>query len=348
MLVVTCAAILAVDFRVFPRRFAKVENWGTSLMDIGVGSFVFSAGLVSARSILKQPSTKADIPFSSRMKIALRSSIPLLVLGLVRLALVKGVDYAEHVTEYGVHWNFFFTLGFLPPFVAALQSISVGKNSNPTYVYTALSITIASIYQAVLVSTPLQEYVLIGDRHKFGLLGMNKEGASSFFGYLAIFLSGTATGTYVLPRNKNSLLWSLAAWSAFWCILFMITSEPWGLSIGVSRRLANLSYVLWIAAFNTAQIAAFYLVEVLFFPRAATAEKQEEAYNKAVPKILEAYNRNGLALFLVANVLTGLVNLSVDTLGAGRVEAMAILGAYMGIITIVAVALQSRGVVIKL
>jgi phosphatidylinositol glycan class W len=308
MMVTTCVAILAVDFHIFPRRFAKVENWGTSLMDLGVGSFVFSSGLVSARTVVKQylaPSNRS-VTFTGRMKTALRSSAPLLVLGFVRLAMVKGVDYAEHVTEYGVHWNFFFTLGLLPPFVALLQSIPAGQ-INPTLLYTVLSLVVAGGYQIGLKITGLEEYVLTGDRHNYGLLGLNKEGASSFAGYLAIFLSGMATGTYVLPRDTASdikqmiMLKRMVGWAMFWVVAFIVSTEYWGLGVGVSRRLANAPYVLWVSAFNTVQLAAFYLVERIFFGQRTV--DQSEMYKFGVPKVLHAFNRNGLAVFLVVMLL---------------------------------------------
>jgi phosphatidylinositol glycan class W len=356
MLVVTCLAILAVDFRIFPRRFAKVENWGTSLMDIGVGSFVFGAGVVAARPILKEQLEGRTTPLSTRLYRSIRHSLPLIVLGFVRLWSVKGLDYAEHVTEYGVHWNFFFTLGFLPPFMALFQS---AFHYIPSYA--GLAILLGGAYQVALQTTDLQRLILIGERTN--LFWQNREGIFSFFGYLAIFLAGQSTGMIVIPRGssnstgtqqRKSLLVTLSAYSAVWITLFMIsTSYKYGLSLEVSRRLANLPYFLWISAFNCTQITAFCLVETIFFPQVhkntdSSTKAENEIYKQATSRVLEAYNRNGLAIFLVANLLTGLVNLTAPTLHVSNIQAMGILLAYAATLTGLAVGLDMYDISIKM
>lgn len=357
-MIATCTAILAVDFRVFPRRFAKVENWGTSLMDIGVGSFVFSAGLVSARPILSARLAGKTSSLGKSLGAALRTSGPLLVLGLIRLYSVKGLDYAEHATEYGVHWNFFFTLALLPPFVALFQSFSA------MIPYTALlSQLISGLYQMCLELTSLKAYILTAPRTD--LLSQNREGVFSFWGYLAIFLAGQALGFDILPRNvlgqaatasgkeqRKRLMQRLALWTMGWTVSFtFVTSFKYGLGFQVSRRLANHPYVLWVAAFNCAQTLLFCVVETVFFPGVYVApdkatEKRET--DRATSRVLKSFNRNGLALFLLANLLTGLANLTLDTLTTGRMEAMGVLVVYAGLLTAIAVALDHWNLSIKL
>ncbi|KAI9815816.1 MAG: Glucosaminyl phosphatidylinositol (GlcN-PI) nositol acylation protein [Thelocarpon impressellum] len=363
MMVVTCLAILAVDFRVFPRRFAKVETWGTSLMDMGVGSFVFSAGLVGARPVLRERAGKAT-SLTRRLLVSVRDSLPLLALGLVRLYSVKGLDYAEHVTEYGVHWNFFFTLALLPPSVALFQSFFFVIPS-----YGVLALLLGAAYQVALESTGLKAYVLVAPRTD--LLSQNREGVFSFAGYLAIFLAGQATGMSVLPRAprapraqrqksgglsrakafyaSHSTALTLLFQSATWTALFYATRSPRYGAVPVSRRLANLSYVLWVAAFNTAQLLCFHLVHALALPVAPPSAEDERRWHDATTSpLLRAFNRNGLALFLLANLLTGAVNLGAHTLEAGKLEAMGLLVGYAGVLAAVALALDAWGVDVKM
>jgi len=234
----TIICILAVDFAVFPRAFAKCETWGTSLMDMGVGSFVFSLGLISAgphlrRSIIqaiqqRRQITHASSPSHSLAKQLtqdLRRSLPILVLGIVRVLLVKSTEYPEHVSEYGVHWNFFVTLGLLPvtgTLVRAgfLETLGAGssrrsrkKGEGVTGArlgagagqarLIGFALTLASVFQLLLWLTPLQAWAISNDpalRAK-SLIGANKEGLTSFPGYLVLYLLGMDLGGYVLPTD---------------------------------------------------------------------------------------------------------------------------------------------------
>ncbi len=99
---ITAIAILAVDFQIYPRRLAKAETYGTGLMDVGVGAFIMSHGITAPVARGRRG--------GHMIASTLRGLLPLIVIGVLRLLAVKGTDYQEHVTEYGVHWNFFFTI----------------------------------------------------------------------------------------------------------------------------------------------------------------------------------------------------------------------------------------------
>ena len=401
MMIVTCTSILAVDFNVFPRRFAKTESFGTSLMDLGVGSFVFAAGIVAARQQLKEQQALAR-SLIARMKTALRHSAPLLALGFVRLWSVKGLDYAEHVSEYGVHWNFFFTLALLPPSVALLQPL---LRLIPSY--GALAFALAVGYELVLQFTPdIMYWIMLSERKEGDWLSQNREGVFSFFGYMAIFIAGMGVGTCILPRDvepkeawkpgdgkpgkkdkddvldedadwlaavlgdedpKNQApppepqfkpefpqtsIWLLVKWAGIWTVLSLFFIwRRYGPDLFVSRRMANLPYVCWVCAFNCAQLLLFCGIEELMFPNLYKAKDktiERQRLQDATSKVMRAFNRNGLALFLLANLLTGAINMAVPTLHVGEVEAITILVAYIAIIAGVGLALDQYNVSIKL
>lgn len=104
----TAICILAVDFRCFPRTLAKTETFGFGLMDTGVGLFVYSNAIISNEvKRIGQNSLTID-----KMKRLFINNSPLLALGLIRFFIVNELEYQQHISEYGVHWNFFLTLAF--------------------------------------------------------------------------------------------------------------------------------------------------------------------------------------------------------------------------------------------
>ncbi|KAI9822850.1 MAG: Glucosaminyl phosphatidylinositol (GlcN-PI) nositol acylation protein [Phylliscum demangeonii] len=380
MMVATCVAILAVDFPLFPRRFAKVETWGTSLMDLGVGSFVFSAGIVCVRR-RRRPSTDNDKDDDDhdddrllrRMASSLRHALPLLLLGFIRLLTVKGLDYQEHVTEYGVHWNFFFTLALLPPCAAVFEAAVRHVMAS----YVLWSLLVGVVYHLLLRYAGLERYMIAAPRT--GLLSMNREGIGSFVGYLSIFLAGQSAGTYLLlpsmageaevaahdvpdgARSSSSssrlrlvlrafyrahrlpanLLGSGIGWAALYQLLAILSPPSSASGSGLaSRRLANLQYISWVNAFNSMQLLAFYAIDHVFFPPTPTTTPTPATDPPTTTSaILRAFNQHGLILFALANVLTGAVNLGLDTLRAGTATALAVLLAYLALLTAVALAL---------
>ncbi|CAG8482626.1 7672_t:CDS:2 [Acaulospora morrowiae] len=346
MILLTCIAILAVDFPVFPRRFAKVESFGASLMDLGVGSFVFSSGIISAKPFLKRPENRFK-PFKGQLVRAFRRSLPLLALGFIRMMMVKGVDYQEHVSEYGKHWNFFFTLGLLPILVTICRTVQ--KYTRFSFV----GLAVAFFYQIALSWFGLQDYIQYAPRTN--LVSANKEGIFSLWGYLSIFLLALDVGHYVLPLDpyyafrpnrkhvkrpkQDKLLMLLFSWAILSWIGFIFSLA---LQIEVSRQMANLSYILWVVTFNTTVLSMYQTIEMVFF---FNYWKTDE---KAMPKIFEAINSNGLLMFLLANILTGIVNLSIRTLYVNNLVAEGILAVYMLIISAAAMLFLDNGIKIGL
>ncbi|KAH9704099.1 GWT1 family protein expressed [Citrus sinensis] len=232
--------------RIFPRENAKTETYGTGLMDLGVGSFVFANAIVSrqARNIqsivyeemmfspgicfLEYEITSAflhsmyvsmnicavkvrDIDIGHRnWKSALKSTGPLILLGFGRIVSTTGVDYQVHVGEYGVHWNFFFTL-------AAVSILTSIINIRPKYCGILGSVILIGYWGLYLVGVQLGHYIFFGNNSQ-------SASRSNKAAFIKTWLLGILTGllTLLLDRHIER----------------------------VSRRMCNLAYVTWIASLN--------------------------------------------------------------------------------------------------
>ncbi|XP_024313135.1 uncharacterized protein At4g17910 isoform X2 [Brachypodium distachyon] len=305
VVLMTCLSILAVDFKIFPRRYAKAETYGSGIMDLGVGSFVVANALVSrqARNVT-----------SMGWKAALSSTSPLVFLGFARLISTSSVDYQVHVGEYGVHWNFFFTL-------AAISILTSIIRIHPKYCGIVGMLVLAG-YQ-VWLNVGLNEY-LISNERSADIISQNKEGVYSIFGYWGMYLVGVSLGYYLFldisSEGKGRSTQVVKVWvltASFWILAIILDSYV----ERVSRRMN------------------FQVISILTLAGSVSFDKN---------LVLEdAFNQNMLGSFLLANILTGLVNLSVDTLNSSPLAAFTILSVYTFTLCMVVGLAQFCGVRMK-
>nr|XP_023023513.1 uncharacterized protein At4g17910-like isoform X2 [Leptinotarsa decemlineata]XP_023023520.1 uncharacterized protein At4g17910-like isoform X2 [Leptinotarsa decemlineata] len=298
-------AILAVDFKIFPRHFGKTVTFGYSLMDTGVGLYVYSNGIVSPEALNK----------SNSISKSLKSSLPLFVVGSARFILTKLLSYHVPVTEYGVHWNFFITLGVTKIFTSFFLNIFSVK-----YIY--INAFLLVFAHQVLLTSGLEKFVFENDNDRETFVKANKEGIVSNIGYVALYLFSVYFGYFLNSKGRKQTSYRLGFnifKGAFACLLFSLVLQQ---LFGISRRLANASYCFWILFLGIFMTGLFYALQII----------QQSIFGRKgvyTPYIFEAINYNGLVFFLVGNILTGFINMSMYTTDRSDYVALLIISLYI-------------------
>uniref|UniRef100_A0A2H8TRZ2 Phosphatidylinositol-glycan biosynthesis class W protein n=1 Tax=Melanaphis sacchari TaxID=742174 RepID=A0A2H8TRZ2_9HEMI len=313
----TVFCILAVDFNVFPRRFAKTEMYGHGVMDIGVGCYVCSNAL-----LFNIPNTQN---ISKNVLKVFKQVLPLIMLGIGRTYFVTKADYHHYVFEYGVHWNFFMTLAFLK-----IINLIVLPFVN-TCCLSCIATILVIIYEFAL-NFGLADWIM-SDAPRDTLFSANREGILSLIGYEAIFLYSLSMKSRLsIFMKKNHLINSiflLVVTSTLSIALFLLTFVI-SYIFGVSRRLANAGYVYWVLSMSSFLLFMSIMIEN-FITILLLKIGQLDEFNK-ISLIIDSVNDNLLIFFLFANVVTGIINMCLYTLVMNTVSSIIILSLYMLVI----------------
>lgn len=305
-------------------------------MDMGVGSFVMMNGMISAEARMGHESR------DRLMGKSISSCVPILVLGGQRLLIVRSLNFQTIVTEYGTHCNFFFTLAAVK-LICSIVHIWTRKSIGPLAAAAAILIA----YQMML-SAGLGDLMLNEDRSNFIL--RNKEGIFSLPAYVSLYLVSVSLGSHMHHKRRTGkavdhLLIAIEcgicfAVSAILCILSHSFVQQ------VSRRQANLSFVLWIiCSGNFFLMIEALLLLVMEFLMATGFLRLQSNSRSMLPQII---CNNSLSVFLLANLMTGIVNLCLNAMQCSAITSLLVLLLYTSIVSLAAYALSVKQITFKL
>ncbi|XP_049847839.1 phosphatidylinositol-glycan biosynthesis class W protein-like isoform X2 [Schistocerca gregaria] len=277
LVVATCVAILAVDFPAyFPVRLSKSSVYGASIMDFGVSSFVFMNGITTS---------KGEMPNLKRIKNSLKSSLKTIIMiacfGIQRLIYFSIIGFDRvSVKEYGVHWNFYFTLCVLITLGCIIQL--------PPVASFLLGFVVLLVYQYSLTLLNLGEFIVSAPRTN--LFSKNREGILSCISFFSmICVLRIVAQIFRKPRSKTG--WWLVALTIFsitlgsWMLGFFFESR---LNILSSRRMCNVPYILYTITLCMF-VLFFHLVIDLILP----------VYRTPLTDAITTSNTNQLIFFVL-------------------------------------------------
>ncbi|CAF3626363.1 unnamed protein product [Rotaria socialis] len=98
------------------------------------------------------------------------------------------------------------------------------------------------------------------------------------------------------------------------------------ISLNSSRKLCNLSYVSSTAGLACVSLACFGIIQWLLLRHGYSTESI----------LLKTMNQKGLDAFLIGNVLTGIINLNINTIDTSDIIALLIIFIYLFLVTLCA------------
>ena len=152
-------------------------------MDVGVSAIVLTSGYAS-KLIVSHETSKKQTSVLTDLYHAMTSNVAILVAATIRFVLLKGINYHDHVTEWGVHWSFFCTLAVLLILVTLLRS-------SKYVLFYGFGLLVLS--DLMTMHFDLQTYVFHAPREN--LISANKEGLFSIAGYFATQMIGIGIGS---------------------------------------------------------------------------------------------------------------------------------------------------------
>ena len=168
-------AILGVDFpAIFQRTNSKSEEYGISLMDSGVALITLNAGISPRKArpwYYKQNRTSILKEFIQ----AVKESLFPIALGFIRIFLLSELDYQEHASEYGIHWNFYTTIAIVNLLVVFVRN---ADHALP------IAFFILICYELVIKEFALEKFIFFAPRTDF--ISANREGIASLVGYISL------------------------------------------------------------------------------------------------------------------------------------------------------------------